>query len=92
MGGHLSKAHWHPEPPKLTPVGNKGQVIRRGGFEWDIVEASFQVQHADPLSPPELHLVLPCVIELELILGHPFVDWDNVLAYPVRLPGLNTWN
>ena len=90
MCRHLSKAHWHPEPPKLTLVGNKGRVIRRSGLKWDIVEAGFQVQHTDPLSLPELRLVPPCIIELVLILGHLFVDWDNVLAYSVRLPRLKT--
>ena len=41
------------------------------------------------LACPSYAPVLPHVIELVLILGHPFVDRDNVLAYPVRLPGLN---
>ena len=27
MSGHLCKAHWHPEPLKLTLVGNEGRVI-----------------------------------------------------------------
>ena len=70
---HLNKAHWHPEPPELAPVGDEGRVIRRGTLKWDIVEASLQVQHADPLSPPKLHLVPPPVNELVLILGHPFI-------------------
>ena len=45
------------------------------------MEAGFQVQHADPLSLPELCPVPPHIVELVLILSHPFVDWDNVLAY-----------
>ena len=53
------------------------------------MEASLKVQHADPLSPPELHLVPPYVIELVLILGHLLVDWDNVLADPVGLARLD---
>ena len=90
MDWRLCKAHQHPELLKPTPVGNKGQVIGRGGLEWDVVEASFQVQHNDPLSPHKLHLVQPYVVELVLILSNLFVDQDNVLAYSVRLPGLNT--
>ena len=89
MGGCLSKAHQHPKLPKLTPVGNKVRVIRRDGLEWGIVEASFQVQHPDSLSSPELCPVLLHVVELVLILGHPLVDPDNVLTYLVRLPRLN---
>ena len=74
MGGCLCKAHQHPEPPDLAPVGNKGQVIKRGTLKWDILEASLQVQHVDLLSPPELRLVLSCAIELVLVLGHPFIN------------------
>ena len=91
MGRCLSKAHQHLEPPELALVGNKGQVIKRGTLKWDIVEASLQVQHADPLSPPKLHPVLPHVIELVLVFSHLFIDWDNVLAYPVGLSRLNAW-
>ena len=87
--GRLSEAHWHPKPPKLAPVGNEGRIIRRGALKQDIVEASLQVQHAEPLSPPELRPVPPHIIELVLVLGHPFIEWDNVLAYPVGLPRLN---
>ena len=54
------------------------------------MEASLQVQHADPLSLPELCPVLPCVIGLELVLSCPFIDQDDVLAHLVRLPRLNT--
>ena len=92
MGGHLCKAHRHPEPLKLTLVGNKVRVIGRSGLKQDVVEANFQVQHTDPLSLPELHTVLPHVVELVLILGHLFVDQDSGFGYPVRLPGLNTQN
>ena len=91
MGRRLCKAHWHYEPPELAPVGNKGRVIKRGAFKQDIVEACLQVQHANPLSPPKLHPVLSHIIELVLILGHPFVDWDCVLAHPVGLPRLDAW-
>ena len=70
-------------------MGNKGLVIGRGTLKWDIVEASLQVQHADPLSPPELHLVPPNFIELVLVLSHLFVDQDNILAHLVVLPRLN---
>ena len=73
-------------------MGNEGQVIGRGGLEWDILEASFQFQHTDTLIPPELCPVLPHAIELVLILGCPFVDQDGVLAYLVRLPELNAWH
>ena len=89
MSRRLSKAHWHSEPPELTLVGNKGRVIQGGALEWDVVEASLQVKHADPLSPPKLGLVLPHVVELVLVLGHQFIDQDDVLTYPVRLPRLN---
>ena len=84
-------AHWHPEPQVLAPVGNKGQVVGRGALKWYVVEASLQVQHADPLSPPELHPLPPHLIELVMALGHPFVNWDNVLAHLVGLPRLNAW-
>ena len=39
----LCKAHQHPEPLKLTLVGNKGRVVGRNGLEWDVVEAGYQV-------------------------------------------------
>ena len=55
INGHLCKAHQYPEPPELALVGIKGRVIRSSTLKWDIVEASLQVQHADPLSPPKLH-------------------------------------
>ena len=58
----------------------------------DVVEAGFQVQHANPLCPSELGPVPPCIIELILILGHPFVDRDNVLTHLVGLPGLDAWD
>ena len=90
MGGCLFKAHWHPEPPKLTPVGNKGQVIERGSLKWDVVEAGFQVQHTIPFGLPKLHLVSPHIVELLLVLGHLFFDWDNILAHLVGLPRLDT--
>ena len=90
IGGCLHKAYWHPEPLELTLVGNEVQVIRKNARKWDIVEASLQVQHVDPLSPPKLYPVLLYIIELVLVLGHPFIDQDYTLANPVRLPGLNT--
>ena len=91
IGGHLHKAHSYPEPLELAPVGNKGRVIGRGTLEWGVVEASLQVQYADPLSLPKLCLILPHAIELALVLGHPFIDQNNVLAHLVGLPGLNDW-
>ena len=72
-------------------MGNEGRVVRRDALKWDTVEASLQVQHANPLSLPELQPVPPHVIALIVVLGHTFMDWDNVLAYPVGLPGLNAW-
>ena len=90
MTRHLHKAHWHPEPLELAPVGNEGQVIRKSALKWDIVGASLQVQHADPLSPPELCPAPIRVVELVLVFNHPFIDWDNVLAHPAGLPGLNS--
>ena len=72
-------------------MGNKGQVIKRGSLKRDSVEAGFQVQHTYPLSPPELPLVPPHVVELVLVLSHPFVNQDNVLTHPIRLPGLYAW-
>ena len=61
-------------------------------FEWSIVEASLLVQQADPISPPELCLVPPCVIELELVLGNPFVDQDSILADLLGLATLDFWD
>ena len=90
IGRHLHKAHWHPEPLELALVGNKGRVIRRGTFKWDIVEASLQVQHADPHSLPKLCPVQLHVIELVLVPSHLFIDWDYILANPVWLLKLNT--
>ena len=89
MGGLLCKAHQHPKPLELTPVGNEGQVVRRSPLKQDIVEARFQVQHADPVSLHKLCLVPSHVIELVLVLGYPFIDWDYILAYPVKLLRLN---
>ena len=79
MGRCLSKAHWYPGLPELALVGNEGQVIKRGTFEWDIVESSLQVHHADPLSPPDLCQVKPHVIELVLVLCHLFIDRHDIL-------------
>ena len=73
-------------------MGNEGRAIGKGSLIWDIVEASYQVHNTDPLSPPDLRLVIPHAVELVLILGHPFIDQDSVLTYPVRLPGLNIWH
>ena len=56
------------------------------------MQAGFQVQHTIPLHPPELCPVPPRIIELVLVLSHPFVDWDNVLTNLVGLPGLDTWD
>ena len=70
----------------------EGQVVGRGGLKWDIVEAGFQVQHTNPLCPPKLHLVPPHIIELVLVLGRPFIDWDNILTHLVGLPGLDAWD
>ena len=92
MVGQLCKAHRHPEPPKLTPVSNKGRVIGRGSLKWDVVEASFQIHHANPLCLPELRPVPPCVIELVLVVSCPFIDRDNILAHLVGLPGLDAWD
>ena len=72
-------------PLELAMVGNKGQVIRGGAFKWNVVEACLLVQHADPLSPPEMCLVLSHVIELVLVLSCPFIDQDDVLTHPVGL-------
>ena len=71
-------------------MSDKGRVVGGGGLEQDVVEAGFQVQHANPLRPSKLGLVPPHIIELILILGHLFVDQDNILTYPVGLPGLDT--
>ena len=37
----------------------------------------------------ELGPVPPCIVELILILSHPFVDRVNVLTHSVGLPGLD---
>ena len=56
------------------------------------MESSLQVRHADTLSLPKLCLVLCCIVELVLVLGHLFINQDNVLAYLVGLPRLNAWD
>ena len=73
-------------------MSDKGRVIGRSGLERDIVEAGFQVQHANPLYLPELSPVPPRIIELILILGHLLVDWDNIPTHSVGLPGLDAWD
>ena len=71
-------------------MSDEGRVVGGGGLEWNVMEAGFQVQHANPLCLPELSLVPPRIIELIIILGRPLVDWDNILTYSVGLPGLDT--
>ena len=56
------------------------------GMLWKL---AFKVQHANPLCPHKLHPVPPCMIELVLVLGHPFVDWDDILTHSVGLPRLD---
>ena len=73
-------------------MSDEGQVIGGGGLERDVVEAGFQIQHANPLRPSKLGPVPPRIIELILILSRPFVNRDNVLTYTVGLPGLDTWD
>ena len=58
-------------------------------LERDVVEAGFQIQHTNPLRPSKLGPIPPRIIELILILGHPFINRENVLAYTVGLPGLD---
>ena len=70
-------------------MSDEGRVVGGGGLEWDVVEAGFQVQHAYPLCPSKLGPVPPRIVELILILGRPFVNRDNVLAYTVGLPRLD---
>ena len=55
-------------------------------------EAGFQVQHTNPLSPPKLCPVPPHVVELVLVLSHPFVDQGVILEHSVGLPRLDTWD
>ena len=59
-------------------------------LKWDVVETSLQVQHAYPLSLPQLSPVLPYAIELVLALDYLFVDQDDILADLVGLVGLYT--
>ena len=70
-------------------MSDKGRVIGGGGLERDVVEAGFQIQHVNPLRPFKLGPVPPRIVELILILGHPFVNRDDVLKYTVGLPGLD---
>ena len=70
-------------------MSDEGRVIGGGGLKRDVVEAGFQIQHANPLRPSKLGPVPPRIIELILILGHPFVNRDNVLTYTVGLPRLD---
>ena len=71
------------------PVSDKSQVVGGGGFEQDVVEAGFQVQHANSLRLSQLGTVPPCIVELILILGRPFINRDDVLTYSVGLPRLD---
>ena len=73
-------------------MSDKGRVIGGGGLKQDVVEASFQVQHANLLCPPKLSSVPPCIVELIIILGHLFVERDNILTHLVGLPGLDAWD
>ena len=73
-------------------MSDEGRLVGGGGLEWDVVEAGFQIQHANPLRPSKLGPVPPHIIELILILGYPFVNWDNVLTYMVGLSGLDAWD
>ena len=70
-------------------MSDKGRVVGGGGFERDVVEAGFQVQHTNPLRPSKLGSVPPHIVELILILGHLFINRDGVLIYTVGLPGLD---
>jgi hypothetical protein len=69
-------------------VGNEGGVVGGGLFKWDVVESSFQVNHANPSCPPQLCLVPARVVQLVLILVGALVDRHNILADSVRLAGL----
>ena len=73
-------------------MSDEGRVVGGGGFERDVVEAGFQIQHANPLRPSKLGPVPPRIVKLILILGHPFVNRDDVLTYMVGLPGLEAWD
>ena len=70
-------------------MSDEGRVVGGGGLEQDVVEAGFQIQHANPLRPSKLGPVPTHIIELILILGRLFVNQDNVLTYTVGLPGLD---
>ena len=37
------------------------------------------------LTLPKLCPVLPCIIELVLVPGHPFINWDDVFVRPQDL-------
>ena len=50
-------------------MSDEGRVVGGGGLEWDVVEAGFQIQHANPLCPSKLGPVPPRIVELILILG-----------------------
>ena len=50
------------------------------------METSLKLQHANPLSLPELHLIQPCIIELVPILGHLFVNWNDIMEDLVGCP------
>ena len=39
MGGHVHKARQHPEPLEIAQLGSKARVVRRGAFEWNVLEA-----------------------------------------------------
>ena len=32
------------------------------------------------------------ILELVMVLDHPFVDWDDILTHPVGLPPLDAWD
>ena len=88
MGRGLGQPHGHPEPPVFSPVGGERRVIRGLLLEDYVVEACFEVQHADLLGPAEPGPIPLSVIQLVLVLLSAIVYRDNVLYYPVRLSQL----
>ena len=92
MCWHLRWAHGYSESLELALLGKEYQVIQGGALKWVVAAVSLSSQHADPLSPPELHPVPPHVIELVLVQGCLFIDQDSFLADTVGLPRWDTWD
>ena len=88
----LSEPHRHPQPPELTPMRDKGRVVRRRALEDNVVEARLQINHTYPLSSTQLCPIPTRIVQLVLVLISPLVYRNDILTYPIRLTRLLTWH